>query len=65
MRTFLKSNGILSLLLIVAMPVKAAVEYTVTDLGVFSPRAINSSGVIVGLYNWGLLGNVESEASLV
>ena len=48
MNKFLKAVSILSLMLIAAVPAKAAVEYTVTDLGEFSPKAINNQGEIVG-----------------
>ncbi len=40
--------GILSLLLLSAIPAKGAVSYTVTDLGNFSPTGMNANGDVVG-----------------
>jgi probable HAF family extracellular repeat protein len=43
-----KAVGILTLLLTVAAPAKAVVQYTVEPLGDFSPIAINASGDVIG-----------------
>jgi probable HAF family extracellular repeat protein len=51
-------HGILIMLLSAATaPVHAAVQYTVTDLGEFSPKAINNQGEVVG-------GGATGEAAL-
>jgi probable HAF family extracellular repeat protein len=48
MSKFLKFVGLLYLMLLTARPSSAAIEYTVTYLGKFSPRAINNKGDVVG-----------------
>jgi len=48
MNKLLKSIYILSLVMLAAIPTKAAVSYTVTPLGNFSPMAINANGDVIG-----------------
>jgi probable HAF family extracellular repeat protein len=52
MQKSLSSIGILTLLLFAVGSANAAsYPYTVTDLGIFNPQAINSSGQVVGVFN--------------
>lgn len=51
---FLKAVVILSLLLFATAIVKAAVEYTVEELGDFYPAAINNRGEVVGVMSTAL-----------
>ena len=65
-----KIAAIVSLLLVAATPAQAAVEYSVTYLGNFSPTGINNSGEVIGntqaesgasqavLYSNGVLANL-------
>ena len=48
MSTLCKIAAIVSLLLVAATPAQAAVEYSVTYLGNFSPTGINNSGEVIG-----------------
>ncbi|MBN2581161.1 MAG: PEP-CTERM sorting domain-containing protein [Pirellulales bacterium] len=48
MSRYLKVVIFLSMLLLSAAPVRAAVEYIVTDMGDFSPKAINNRGEVAG-----------------
>ena len=43
----LKSLSILSFLLLAAVPAQSAVSYTVSELGDFTPLAINNLGEVV------------------
>ena len=49
MSKYLKFIGVLGLLLVLAIPAHAAIEYTVTDMGEFSPKSINNRGEVVGV----------------
>ena len=49
MRKFLSIVAILGFLLIAVAPTQAAVEYSVTYMGNFTPLAINSLGEVVGV----------------
>ena len=70
MRNIFATIGVFSLLLFAAATAQAAVEYTVTYLGNFSPTGINNSGEVIGnapsesgalqavLYSNGILSNL-------
>jgi probable HAF family extracellular repeat protein len=49
MNKFLKDVGIFSFLLLMAVRAQAAAQYTVIELGDFTPTAINNRGEVVGV----------------